>query len=485
MTARAREKLVGRRPVLLVRPLLAAVLPRPLRLPVVATAAALAAAAPAAPAAAAPAPARAVLAGFDAGASRAQIAQALRAAGLRGAEPIGPGQRRAIPGRGTGLAAALAALRRDDRVAWASVDRPARSTDYVPNDSGVARKAGPAGGWQSAAWNLAGPFGVRAPLAWDLARLSGMPGGRGIRVAVLDTGVAYADRPPYRRSPDLPRGRILRGYDFVARDRYPNDANGHGTFVATTIAGAADNAYGMPGLAYAADVIPVRVLNAEGEGMSSRIAEGIRYAVGRGARVLNVSIELFDPFYLQAQSITAAPEIRSALRYAASRGAVVVAAAGNRASAAVPSRTLATHIVYVGGSTEHGCLGGYSNYGPGLDLVAPGGGGDRRVPGDPDCRRTRTPGRNIAQVTFRRRAPGRFVVPAGYKGTSMAAPHVTAAVALLLGARTLGSQPAPAAVEARLARTARDLGPAGTDRWFGAGLLDAAAALGAPPQAPG
>jgi serine protease len=460
-------------------------LARPLRLPVVATAAALAAAAAPASAAGAPAPARAVVAGFDAGTTRAGIADALRAAGLRRGEPIGPGQRRAVPAPGIAPAAALAALRRDARVAWASADRPARSSDYVPNDSGVARKAGPAGGWRAAAWNLAGPFGVRAPLAWDVARLAGTPGGRGIRVAVLDTGIAYANRPPYRRSPDLPRGRILRGYDFVARDRYPNDANGHGTFVATTIAGAADNAYGMPGLAYAADVIPVRVLNAAGEGSSSRIAEGIRYAVGRGARVLNVSIELIDPVYYQAQSITAAPEIRSALRYAAARGAVVVAASGNQASAVVPSRTLASKVLYVGGSTEHGCLGNYSNHGPGLDLVAPGGGADLAIPGDADCRPTGAPGRNIPQVTFRKRRPGRFVVPGGYKGTSMAAPHATAAVALLLGARTLGPRPAPAAVEARLAATARDLGPAGADRWFGAGLLDAAAALGAPRQPPG
>ena len=122
---------------------------------------------------------------------------------------------------------------------------------------------------------------------------------------------------------------MVRGYDFVGRDRYPNDANGHGTFVATTIAGSANNLYGMPGIAYKARIMPVRVLNARGEGSSSRIAQGIRYAVDHGAQVINVSIELYDPVYSEAQSITAAREIRKALRYAASRRVVVVAAAGN------------------------------------------------------------------------------------------------------------------------------------------------------------
>jgi len=175
-----------------------------------------------------------------------------------------------------------------------------------------------------------------------------------------------------------------------------------------------------------------------------------------------------------------APEIREAIRYAHSQGVVVVAASGNLGQGDVPSRTLGRDVIYVGGTTEHGCLGDYSNYGPGLDLVAPGGGADADLTGDPSCRIDLPPGRNITEVTFRRSTPARFVVPLDYHGTSMAAPHVSGVVALLLGAGTLGDHPTPEAVEARLKATARDLGAPGVDRYYGAGLVDATAALTAP-----
>jgi serine protease len=369
-------------------------------------------------------------------------------------------------------------------VTSASHELAARVSDYVPNDTGRAATVGSPGGWERRAWNLIGPFGIRAPAAWDVARGAAAPGGRGVTVAVLDTGVAYADRGRYKRSPDLPARRMVPGYDFVSRDRYPNDANGHGTWVATTIAGAANNLYGMPGIAYNARIMPVRVLNANGEGTSSRIAQGIRYAVDHGAQVINVSIELYDPVGDRAESITAAREIRRALRYASSRRVIVVAASGNAADPRVPSKRLESSIIYVGGTTENGCLGSYSNHGPGLDLVAPGGGDDLEIPGDAACVPGRS-GQNIGQVTFRRSSPGRFVVPTNYKGTSMAAPHVTGVVALMLATGVIGPRPTTAAVERRLDTTAHDLGAAGRDRWYGSGLLDAAAALGAgPPPAP-
>jgi serine protease len=387
-----------------------------------------------------------------------------------------------VHARRDGARAAIARLDRRSRVVSATREYRARPAAFVPTDPGVAQAAGATGGWQAQQWDLVGPFGINALGAWDAAVARGAPGGRGVRVAVVDTGVAYANRGRFRRSPDLSATRILRGHDFVGNDSFPNDENGHGTFVASTIAATADNGYGMVGIAYDASIIPVRVLNASGGAGSARIAEGIRYAANRGAQVINVSIELVDPvaFPPRALSITSAPEIREAIVYAHQHGAVVVAAAGNLGQSDVPSRRLAGDVIYVGGTTEHGCLGDYSNFGPGLDLVAPGGGSDAPLTGDPSCRTDLPAGRNIAQVTFRRSSPSRFLVPTDYRGTSMAAPHVSGVVALLLGARILGADPTPEAVEARLKATARDLGPPGPDRSYGAGLVDATAALTAP-----
>ena len=127
---------------------------------------------------------------------------------------------------------ALAELRRRAGVLSATPNYIARIS-YIPNDPGRATTAG---GWQELQWNFAGPFGVNAPTAWDNVARAGRLGGSGVVVAVLDTGVAYADRGRIRRSPDLRGNRFVRGYDFVDRDPHPHDENGHGTHVASTIA---------------------------------------------------------------------------------------------------------------------------------------------------------------------------------------------------------------------------------------------------------
>jgi len=378
--------------------------------------------------------------------------------------------------------ATIERLTGDESVVSATPELRARTAAFAPNDDGLAALGGPPGGWATEQWDLVGPFGINAPGAWDAAVQRSVPGGRGVRVAVVDTGVAYADRGRLRRSPDLAPARLLRGHDFVSNDDFANDENGHGTFVASTIAASANNAYGMVGVAYAASILPVRVLDSFGESGSARIAEGIEYAVNRGAKVINASIELTSPtaFPQRALSITAAPEIREAIAYAHRQGVVVVVASGNLGQGDVPSRRLDSDIIYVGGTTEHGCLGDYSNFGPGLDVVAPGGGDDAILSGDASCRPDLPAGRNVAQVTFRRSAPGRFLVPGDFHGTSMAAPHVTGVIALMIGAHVLGADPTPERVQARLKATARDLGTPGRDQYYGSGLVDANAALTAP-----
>jgi serine protease len=469
---------------------------RPLRRSLVAALALVAAAATLPGAARAADPATRVVVRFKLEATPAERTAALRAAGVRSTFAGAGGS---VVGRLPTVRDAERAavtLRRRHVVAWAAPALRARIAGTTaasaadtpaglpsPNDTGTAAKAARAGGWSQRQWDFTGPFGIRAPEAWALAKAAGGEGGRGVIVAVLDTGVAYADRGVYRRSPDLPAIRMVRGRDFVGDDDYSNDDNGHGTFVASEIAAAANNGYGMVGVAYAAKIMAVRVLDEFGEGSSYRVARGIRYAVDHGARVLNVSIELSDG--KRPVSLTSAPDIRAALEYARQNNVSVVAAAGNSAVKNVPAGTFRSLSIQVGGTTEHGCIADYSNSGPGLDLVAPGGGADSSlVRDDPHCQPRAHLGRSIRQVTFRKSDPGRFLVPGDFEGTSMAAPHVTGTIALMLAARTLGPDPTPDAVSHRLKKTARDLGAPGPDSIYGAGLLDTAAALGAAPLPP-
>jgi serine protease len=377
---------------------------------------------------------------------------------------------------GVSVAAALSRMRREQGIEWAVPDYIARAAGtFTPDDPG--RPGGPPGGWQTLQWNFVGPFSVDAPEAWANLIADGHPGGTGVTVAVLDTGVAYANRGRFRRSPDFGRYQFVKGYDFVARNPFPNDRNGHGTFVASTIAENTNNGYGLTGLAYGVKLMPVRVLDTEGEGEASTIAEGVQFAVRHHAQVINLSLE-FSP------GITASdiPELIAALRYAHRHGVLVVAAAGNEGHAAVAYPARAPYVVSVGATTERGCLASYSNDGAGLTIVAPGGGTDANLPGDPNCK-PEDSGRDVFQVTFTGSSPRRFGIPSGYEGTSMATPHVAAAAALVIASGVLGRHPSPAAVTARLRATARKLGGGGDEGLYGAGLLDAAAATA--PGGPG
>jgi len=339
------------------------------------------------------------------------------------------------------------------------------SGSYVPNDSAD----GTAGGWSAVQWNFAGPNGVDAPRAWANLIAAGAPGGAGVTVAVLDTGVAYADHAPYRISPDLAPNRFVPGWDFVDDDPYPLDENGHGTHVASTISEETNNGFGLTGLAYGARIMPVRVLDGPGNGDPATIARGVVYAVNHGAKVINLSLN-FAPTVGAARI----PQLLRALAYATQHGSLVVASAGNEAAGVVDYPARSMDVLAVGATTEFGCAARYSNYGADLDVVAPGGGADAPLPDDPYCEAAHT-GRPIYQVAFERR-PDQFGITNPYIGTSMAAPHVAATAALVVASRVLGANPSPARIIARIEQTARDLGPAGRDEHYGWGLVDAGAA---------
>src|SRR5215208_3472281 len=363
---------------------------------------------------------------------------------------------------GATVSSTVERLRKDPNVAYAVPNFRAHAAE-VPNDPGLRRQ-----------WNFLDEFGIGMEEAWSLAIQRGAPGGRGAVVALLDSGVAYERRGRYRRAPDLRRSTFVRGYDFVGHDRHPDDVFGHGTHVAGTIAQTTNNNLGTAGIAYRARIMPLRVLDWKGSGDSVAISRAIRYAARHRVDVINLSLEF--PSEVRAAEI---PDVLAALRYARQKGVTVVAAAGNQADGAVAYPARAGSVIAVGATTANGCEAEYSNAGDDLDVVAPGGGIDAPNDDNPwdaaHCRPDE-PGRSIFQQTFTRGVT-HFGLPGGYEGTSMASPHVSGIIALLMATKRLGAHPSPALVEAHLEQTASDIGPPGFDDRYGWGLVNAAAAL--------
>jgi serine protease len=351
---------------------------------------------------------------------------------------------------------------------------PAADAAWLPNDPGISGQ-----GWQADQWNFLPGTGVDAPRAWENLFRAGRPGGKGVTIAVLDSGVAYRNHGRFKKSPDLKAIRFKHAHDFcpkpgigddacVGEDSHPDDDYGHGTHVTSTIVETPNNGKGLTGLAYGATIIPVKVLNSAGDGDEDSISKGIRYAARHGAQIINLSFE----FSSSIDSASQIPKIASAVKYARRKGALIVAAAGNAAFSRVAYPAALDGVVSVGAVTEHGCLARYSNTGPGLDLVGPGGGDDATLPGTP-CQGAA--GRPIFQLTLKQNKRS-FGYPTDYYGTSMAAPQVSATAALIIASGVLGPHPSAAQVEQRLKATARDLGAPCPDEQYGAGLVDAGAA---------
>src|SRR5215218_7777479 len=296
---------------------------------------------------------------------------------------------------------------------------------------------------------------IQAPPAWTITR------GAGVTVAVLDTGVAYEDRGPYRRASELPAARIVPGWDFVDDDAHPDDVpppdgrRSHGTHIATIIAAAQGNGIGGAGVAPEATIMPLRVLESDRSGTALRIARGLLFAADHGADVANLSIAGPRPSRV----------LREAIAYARAKGVTIVAAAGNDGRASVSWPAAYPGVIAVGAVDRAGRRAGYSNHGSALDLVAPGGFGELVDVGYGP--------RDGVQSQTLLGGPAQFCF-CFMASTSAAAAEVSGVAALLIAS---GRATTPAAVRAALASSARPPGTPAPRREYGAGLVQARAAL--------
>ena len=328
----------------------------------------------------------------------------------------------------------------------------------VPNDSLYPQQ-----------WNyFEAAGGINAPAAWDITT-----GSTSVVVAVIDTGI--------RPHVDL-AGRTVPGYDFIAdiptandgdgRDADPSDpgdygcgtsSSWHGTHVAGTIGAASNNGSGVAGVNWVSKILPARVLGVCG-GYISDIADAIRWSSGiavpgvptnaNPARVENLSLGGTEP---------CSNTMQSAITAAVARGTVVVVAAGNENSDVANSEPAnCTGVIAVGATTRTGGRAGFSNFGTGVTISAPG----TSILSTLNAGGT-VPGADSYQF---------------YSGTSMSTPHVAGVVSLMLS-----QNPAltPAQVKTRLQATARAF-PTGTGAdcttaLCGAGIVNAGAALAAAP----
>ncbi len=284
------------------------------------------------------------------------------------------------------------------------------------------------------------------PKQWNLRQINikeawTINTGKGSIVAVIGTGIS--------RVSDLEKTDVRGGYDFIDDNADATDDQGHGTHIAGTIAQSTNNDFGAAGIAPEASLMPVKVLSIGGNGTVADIAEGIRYAADRSARVIALTMVGNGNSAL----------LQKAIEYAHRKGAVLIAPAGNGSRTSVDYPARYRYVLGVSALDSNGQKAPYSNAGAGVDISAPGG----WILGE-------DPSGGILQNTFDRKM--KRSIFATFQGTSMAVAHVAGVAALLypLGITN------PDEIATVLTRSALVHDRDGRNE-FGAGSLDAAAAL--------
>lgn len=315
---------------------------------------------------------------------------------------------------------------------------------------------------------------INLPQAWDLT--TGTPASGDVIVAVIDTGI-------YLGHPDL-QGQLVAGYDFISDPGRALDGDGidaspddpgtdilpgaslwHGTHVAGILAARTNNAVGVAGVAWGAKIMPVRAVGLGATGTIYDIMQAIRYAAGlpndsgtipvQPAGIINLSLGCSNCYVQQMQDLLI--QIRDA-------GIISVAAAGNESTSSPSYPGAYDGVIAVAALDSAGMPATYSNFGPGIDIAAPGGDGSRSLD-------------NSVRSTWVDDSSGiRKAAYASLDGTSIATPHV-AGVAALMKAIYPGLTPDDFDSLLVNGLMTVDLGDGGRDDRYGWGIIDALMAV--------
>ncbi|MHB8780431.1 MAG: S8 family peptidase [Candidatus Geothermincolia bacterium] len=303
---------------------------------------------------------------------------------------------------------AIQSLQASGLVEYVEVDQ-VRSISWTPNDPDYDRQ-----------WHLPS---IAADAAWDVTQ-----GSNSVILAVIDTGVAY-------NHGDL-SANCVAGYNFAYENSNPYDDNGHGTHVAGIAAASGNNNYGIAGVGWNTLIMPIKVLDSSGSGYDSDVARGIRFAADNGAHVINMSLG----------GGGFSRTMQDAIDYAYNKGVVIVAAAGNDGTNTISYPAAMDNVISVAALDSSNNLAGFSNYGQGLDISAPG-------------------------VAIYSSVPGGFKT---YSGTSMATPVVAGTASLV---KAVHPERGPGDITQMIMNSASDLGSPGYDTQFGYGKVNVFGAL--------
>ncbi len=264
-----------------------------------------------------------------------------------------------------------------------------------------------------------------------------------VTVAIIDSGVDTSH-------PDLD-DKMVSGWDYVSNDAIPEDVYGHGTHVAGTAAAETGNSIGVGGVAFPStvNIMPLRVLNDDGSGYTSNIANAIRDAVDNGAQVINLSLG----------SYRKSRTMQNAVKYAWQKGAVLVAAAGNDASGAKLYPASYPEVISVAATDWYDDPAYFSNFNSEVDVAAPGVNVLSTFPTHPftiEEKYGRSQNYDVAN------------------GTSMASPHVAGLAALLFAQNASRDN---VVVRGLIETSTDDLGDIGHDVHYGWGRINVANAL--------